>query len=232
MKPTISTDRYDLYLGDCREILPHLSPVDLLLTDPPYGINRAGGMDGGGFDGSGKHARKPRHYDGDWDGERPEPQTFEMFLKSARTSIIWGGNYFADILPQNNKWLIWNKRNSMPSYSDGEMAWTNLSGNNVKMFTLLNSGIHSSDKDGRHHPTQKPVALMGWCLGFVPDAVTVLDPYMGVASTGRACLQMGKHFIGIERDEHYFQIGAQRLEATSGKFTAREFGGLFAEASP
>ena len=140
MKPTIETANYSLYLADCRDVLPQLDKADLLLTDPPYGINKDKGSGDGGADASGRYLRKPKKYRGNWDQKRPSKTVFDSLIESAEICIIWGGNYFSDILPQGNRWLFWNKRNSMPTYSDGEMAWTNLPGNSVKMFTQCSSG--------------------------------------------------------------------------------------------
>src|SRR6185437_4709784 len=109
-----------LYLGDCREILPTLGKVDALISDPPYGIKRAAGMGRKGFDGFGNGAvRKPRQYDADgWDDDRPARATFQAMLKASDSVIIWGGNYFSDLLPPSQKWLWWDKMQTMPSYSD------------------------------------------------------------------------------------------------------------------
>jgi site-specific DNA-methyltransferase (adenine-specific)/modification methylase len=100
---------------------------------------------------------------------------------------------------------------NLPSYSDGELAWTSLPGCSTKKFVYNGNGLQAKEKD-RVHPTQKPVALMEWCLSFVPNAVTVLDPYMGSGSTGVVCAKIGKRFIGIERERPYFEIACRRIE--------------------
>lgn len=202
-----------LYLGDCREILPTLGQVDACVTDPPYGIGAANGQRGGGTDASGRYKRRPKAYAGSWDKERPDPAVFATLLEHSGQQIIWGGNYFADVLPQSGRWLFWDKLNSMPSYSDGEMAWTSLSGSAVKKFTRCVNGLASLQDGERVHPTQKPVALMEWCLGFLPSAKTILDPFMGSGSTGVACANLGRRFIGIERDASYFDIACRRIDA-------------------
>lgn len=201
-----------LYMGDCAEVLTTLGPVDALVTDPPYGIGQANGANTGGTDASGRYKRRPKTYAGSWDKERPDPATFAAILEHSGQQIIWGGNYFADMLPQSGRWLFWDKLNSMPSYSDGEMAWTSLSGSAVKKFTCCVNGLASLQDGERVHPTQKPVALMEWCLGFLPTAKTILDPFMGSGSTGVACANLGKRFIGIEREASYFDISCRRIE--------------------
>ena len=200
-----------LYLGDCREILPTLGKVDAVLTDPPYGIGAANGAAGGGTDASGRYKRKPRQYEGTWDDTRPDAAIFSQMLALSGEQIVWGGNYFADILPCSGRWLFWDKLNSMPTYSDGEMAWTSLAGSVVKKFTRCNNG-QASNRDGqRVHPTQKPVDLMEWCLRFLPDADTILDPFAGSGTTGVACVREGRRFIGVELDPEYFEIACKRI---------------------
>ncbi|ASJ60982.1 hypothetical protein SMB554_07065 [Sinorhizobium meliloti] len=201
----------ELYLGDCVEVMPTLERVDAVVTDPPYGIGAANGASGGGTDASGRYKRKPRQYDGAWDDERPPSHAFQSIIDVSREQIIWGGNYFADLLPQSGRWLFWDKLNSMPTYSDGEMAWSSLKGASVKKFTRCNNGLASNRDGERVHPTQKPVDVMRWCLGFLREAETILDPFMGSGSTGVACVIEGRRFIGIERDERYFQIACERI---------------------
>jgi len=201
-----------LYLGDCREILPTLPKVDAVVTDPPYGIGADQGASVGGTDASGRYARRPKQYVGGWDSERPTREDFASIIAAASVSVVWGGNYFADVLPNGGRWLFWDKLNSMPSYSDGEIAWTSIPGVSVKKFTACNNGLASMKDGERHHPTQKPVALMAWCLSFVPKAQTILDPFMGSGTTGVACMNLGRKFIGIEREPKYFDIACRRIE--------------------
>jgi len=202
-----------LYHGDCLEILPSLPKVDLVLTDPPYGIGADKGAAIGGTDASGRYLRRPKQYDGEWDSDRPSADSFYAILCAAELAVIWGGNYFADLLPPGGRWLFWDKLNSMPSYSDGEIAWTSLPGVSVKKFTQCNNGMASLQDGHRWHPTQKPVRLMEWCLGLAPKTTsTVADPFAGSGTTGVACANMGKTFYGIEREEKYFDIACERIE--------------------
>jgi len=208
-KPYYQHEGITIYHGDCREILPTLEPVDLVLTDPPYGIQMSIGMGGGGFDGFGNGIKRtPRQYLGDWDKIRPE--SFTQILSLSINTVIWGGNYFADLLPVSNKWLVWDKQQTMPSYSDCELAWTTFNGTSTKIFRYCGSGLMAIEKD-RFHPTQKPVALMKWCLGFAPDAQTILDPFMGSGTTLRAAKDLGRKAIGIEIEEKYCEIAAKRM---------------------
>jgi DNA modification methylase len=194
-----------LILGDCLEVMPLLGKVDAVVTDPPYGINR-----GGGFSGKGRAPR--RQYERtDWDNARPNPKIFQEMLGASENQIIWGGNYFTDLLPVSGRWFFWDKCQTMPSYSDGELAWSTISGDAVKQFTYNGSGMMAKEKD-RVHPTQKPIALMRWCLGFLPSAETILDPFMGSGTTLVACAKLGRKGIGIELDPDYFEIACKRVE--------------------
>jgi site-specific DNA-methyltransferase (adenine-specific)/modification methylase len=200
-----------LYLGDCRDILPTLGKVDAVVTDPPYGIKRDGGFGGfDGFGGSGLPIPR-RQYKKGWDDCRPASEVLLACVAAAPRAIVWGGQYFADFLPPQGKWLWWDKLQTMPSFGDGELAWTNLNGVAPKKFVYSNNGLMAKEKE-RVHPTQKPVAVMKWCLGFLPDAQTILDPFMGSGTTGVAAVQMGRKFIGIEREERYFEIACKRIE--------------------
>jgi len=213
-----------LYLGDCREVLPSLATADLVLTDPPYGIGRDNGMGGGGTDSTGRWKRKPQVYVGGWDNERPDVDLLNLVIAAGSKAIIWGGNYLADALPRSGRWLVWDKRNVMPSYSDVELAWTNVAGVATKMYAVCVAGPLAHQDGPRAHPTQKPVKLVRWCQTFAPDARTVCDPFMGSGSTGVACHADDRAFIGIERDPSYFDIACRRIE------DAQRQGNLFAEA--
>lgn len=200
MTPYYERAGITIYHGDCREILPTLPLVDLVLTDPPYGI----GEDGGacrtrGRPGYSKHPKMG------WDKAPPDASTFDLVLSSGREHVIWGGNYFADKLPPSKGWLYWQKLMG-GDFADGELAWTSRD-RALREFTKANKG-------GDHqHPTQKPVELMRWCIGFFPNAETVLDPFMGSGTTGVAAVKMGRTFVGIEREQKYFEIACQRIEA-------------------
>ena len=194
-----------LILGDCRDILPTLGPVDAVVTDPPYGIARSGQAET--FTKEAKHRRK-HHEDLGWDEGRPDAATFDMILGASDQQIIWGGNYFADLLPPRMRWLYWNKGQDGLSMSDGELAWTSMN-LALRAYTCNRGAV---GVDGAEHPTQKPVRLMKWSLGFLPNAQTILDPFMGSGTTGVACALTDRAFIGIEREPSYFDIACRRIE--------------------
>lgn len=211
MTPYYQDPAVTLYHGDCREIVPQLGRFDLLLTDPPYGIKQDKGMGGGGFSKILGKRRTPRKYAGGWDSTRPDAELLALVVTAADAHIIWGGNYFSDLLPVQSKWLVWDKEQTMPTYSDAELAWTTLSGVAVKMFRYCGSGLMAVEKE-RWHPTQKPLALIAWCLSKAPEAKTVLDPFAGSGTTGRACKDRGIKCTLIEREESYCEIAARRCQ--------------------
>lgn len=188
--------RATLYLGDCRDVLPTLGKVDAVVTDPPYGIgitksNRLAisrGM-GGMF----------------WDDEKPAPELIERIVAMAPVAILWGGNYFR--LPETRCVLVWDKQNDERDFSDLEMAWTNIDAV-ARIFRMRPMNMDG----GKVHPTQKPIALMRWCIAKLAAPQTILDPFMGSGSTGVAAVQMGRDFIGIEREPKYFDIACRRIE--------------------
>jgi DNA modification methylase len=188
-----------LILGDCLEVMPLLGRVDAVVTDPPYGIGESGGKFRG-RKGQGHRILERKS----WDKSRPSDAVFAFIERAADQRIIWGGNYFADLLPPSKGWLYWDKLMG-GDFADGELAWTNLD-RALRKFTRCN-------KDhGKKHPTQKPVALMEWCLGFLPDAKTILDPFAGSGTTLVACQRMGRSGIGIELDPEYFDIACRRVD--------------------
>jgi DNA modification methylase len=199
-----------LYLGDCMEILPELDWADAIVTDPPYGIN-AGKMNMG-------FSRASRLQKSDWD---KNPADLAPLLKMEKPTIVWGGNYFA--LPVKKGWLVWDKGNGFKgrSFSECELAWTNLP---INSKTYLYAPLEKGDYKEKEHPTQKPLAVMNWCLSFVPEAKTILDPFMGSGTTGIACVGQGKRFVGIEIEERYFDIAAKRIKlaVSQGRFDFEE----------
>lgn len=190
-----------LIQGDCLPVMRQLPNVDAVVTDPPYGI----GKDGQKRTTGGNGGRKAYEFKG-WDAERPSEATFQEILKIAPHQIIWGGNYFADLLPPTGQWLVWDKGQRI-NQSDGELAWTSRPGA-LRIFDLNRVALMT---DGAQHPTQKPVELMQWCLSFVAKGATVIDPFMGSGTTGVACIKRGHPFVGIEADPEYFDIACARI---------------------
>ena len=201
LRPYYDHGGVTIYHGDCRQIVPHLGKFDLLLTDPPYGIKKDGQKES-----TGKHGgRKAYEFKG-WDDERPSPWVLQMLLESSRDHIIWGGNYFADVLPAQMKWLVWDKGQRI-NQSDGELAYTSLGGA-LRICTMNRVELMM---DEAKHPTQKPEKLIRWCIDQAKDVETILDPYAGSGTTGRAAKDLGKRAVLIEREEEFCEIAAKRL---------------------
>jgi DNA modification methylase len=186
-----------LYHGDCREVLPSLPSVDLLLTDPPYGIGFAA------------QPTKWQRLDGEvpqaWDDDVVDMAVLDSARAKARTHIVWGGNHYP--LPPSRCWFVWTKPDSPPSMGSAEFAWTNMD----RCSRHVSHSIGATNAERVGHPTQKPLAVIAWCLAQVPEARTVLDPFAGSGTTLRAAKDRGLHAIGIEIEERYCEIAARRM---------------------
>ena len=201
-----------LILGDCLEVMPLLGKVDAVVTDPPYGIGADKGFEGfGGFGGFGKPIAR-KQYSGNWDDTRPQKAIFNSILEHSGCAVIFGGNYFTDMLPAGRQWFVWDKKNTMPTFSDCELAWTNIDRKSVKLLTYEYNGLIGK-REERVHPTQKPVEVMQWCIKMLPKSVDdICDPFMGSGTTLVACAKLGRKGIGIELDPEYFEIACKRVE--------------------
>ena len=218
IKPYYDHAGIAIYHGDCREILPQLEPVDLVLTDPQYGMDT--NVDNTRF--------RPKSRDKWWrnsvnrnhlqtrmpvygDDKPFDPTHLLQFPKL----ITWGANHYSSRLPDSGGWFVWDKRKGIEDanwpLSEAELAWTNVC-NGVRMFRHRWFGIVRESDQGQHyHPTQKPVALMSWCIQRVADSNLILDPYMGSGTTLRAAKDLGRKAIGIEIEEKYCEIAARRM---------------------
>lgn len=202
-----------LYHGDCLEILPTLeaASVGAVITDPPYGINLDKGFSATGKAGIIPRAGSVREYNGNWDKSRPDKKIFQILIALDKPMLIFGGNYFSDYLPVGGHWLVWDKLNTMPTFSDAELIWTSFPRNSVKIFKYSTNGMFAKEHD-REHPTQKPVGVMKWILErYTEPGDIILDPFMGSGTTGVAAVQTGRNFIGIEMDKKYFDIAERRI---------------------
>jgi len=176
--------------------------ADLLLTDPPYGI----GIDGQKESKSKnpKHNRKNHEFLG-WDNSRPEQSTFLLLLSLADTAIIWGGNYFADLLPATRGWIYWSKGQDGLTMSDGELAWTS------EDKPLRAITVNRASLQGSVHPTQKPIEVMTFCLNWSEKNNLVLDSYLGSGSTMVAAHQLKRKCYGMELEPKYCQVIVDRM---------------------
>lgn len=191
MKPYYQDEAVTIYHGDCRDVLPLLPVMDLVLTDPPYGI----------FDYGGKWGHKR---DLQWD--RAAFLDVTPIVSSGRQQIIWGGNYYN--LPPSRGWLVWWKRDSVPSAADVELAWTSFDMN----ARLINHTIAATNAERVGHPTQKPEVVMRWSLLQALGTVdTIVDPFMGSGTTLVAAKRLGRIAVGIEIEEKYCEMAVKRL---------------------
>ncbi|MGI9489071.1 MAG: DNA-methyltransferase [Geminicoccaceae bacterium] len=200
-----------LYCGDCLEIMPTLGKVDAVVTDPPYGINIGGA---GTIGGAGKITHATKYGKHEWDKVGLNQKQFDL-IREADEWIIWGANHLTDIVGSFPGALIWDKKCQNgwnDTFSDAEIAATNII-TRTKVYRHLWVGALRVDEGSteRFHPTQKPFALMKWCLSFVSGQI-ILDPFMGSGTTGVACAKFGRKFIGIEIEPKYFDIACKRIE--------------------
>ena len=198
---------YNQNCVDGLKLLPDKS-IDLILTDPPYGKKADKGTNGFG-------AAKNRRYAGGWDKEAPPQVVFNEMFRVAKNLIIFGGNYFGNMLPPSNCWIFWDKKGDIAfqnPFADGELIYTTFK-KPVKRIVFRQQGFITDSKDKRYHPTQKPTELVQMLLEMFSDPGQVIcDPFLGSGTTAVAAVNTGRHYIGYEIDPEYFQICCDRLD--------------------
>ena len=204
MIDTVTIGEATLYHGDCLEILPTLDKVDAVVTDPPYGIADKWNKPLVGKRGS----SALWNGDNEWDRETLDDHVSAVTGLSVDT-IIWGGHYYD--LPPSRGYLVWDKIQKF-SGADSELAWCSWD-QTPRTFRMSRIDAYQNIGEKKEHPTQKPSPLMSWCLSFLPKAELILDPFMGSGTTGVACANLGRKFIGIELERKYFDIACERIEA-------------------
>ena len=206
MKPYYEHKGITIYHGDCREILPTLPKVDLVLTDPPYGIGKQV------FRKNKSTKSKAFRIDyGDymaWDKEPIEQELIDRIIGQGKYACVWGGNYYS--MQPSSCWLVWDKKQTTKNFADCELAWTNYR-RAVRMKSHLWVGMLRKDREPRYHPTQKPTEIMSWAIMLSHNNLTILDPFMGSGTTLRAAKDLGRKAIGIEIEEKYCEIAVKRL---------------------
>jgi len=197
--------------ADCRDVLPRIpdKAIDLVLTDPPYGINYNGEREP-----QGKHIFSHRS---NTDKVIGDDESFDptFLLNIGRARILWGANCYASRLPDSPKWLSWDKvtRNGLNlRIAEIEFAWTDCVGRSQVFRHLWSGGYRESESGDFLHPTQKPIRLMEWCAtrAGVPIGL-ILDPFAGSCTTAVAAKNLGRRSICIEISLDYCKIGEQRL---------------------
>ena len=195
-----------LYLGNCLEILPTLPKVDAVITDPPYGIGEAAGNNSS----RSKLAIAKDFGDARWDDAPIPHDAMQAIIAAGKAAIVFGGNYYR--MEPSSCWLVWDKCNGTNDFADCELAWTNLT-TAVRRLQYRWNGMLRDGKEARgDHPTQKPIGVMKWCIEQCHGAQTILDPFMGSGTTGVACANLGRKFIGIEIEPKYFEIACERID--------------------
>lgn len=202
-----------LICADCRDVLPTLEKVDAVVTDPPFGV--------GNFVQTSGNVRGAAV---EWNDDTPSPEVFEELRRISKHRIIWGANFFNCFEP-NGGAIFWDKCQPMPNFSKGDIA----SCTHYKKTELVRipwTNFVVTHKGETPHPCERPVELYRWCIEYLPQPIaTVCDPYMGSGSCGVAAVQMGRKFIGIEREPKYFEIACKRIE------DAQRQGDLFIEGA-
>jgi site-specific DNA-methyltransferase (adenine-specific) len=215
--PVVHGEGYTVYQGDARAIAPALQDIHALIADPPYGT---------GFDFT-----KPRHSHQPLQAGTPLAPRWRANIPGDSVPfdptpwlgypqvILWGANHYAAQLPPSPAWLVWDKRagTTPDAFPDVELAWTNLR-TPARLFThlwrgIIRAGDANVSRRGKLHPAEKPRELLQWCVAKTTG--TVLDPYMGSGTCGEACVRLGRAFVGIELDPHYFQVACDRLAAAA-----------------
>jgi len=211
LKPYYEEAGIQIFCGDSRDILPAIPGVELILTDPPYGISHPT-----------DYAKRGRgdlaectDYAPVFEDDKPFDPSWLLSIGKAR--ILWGGNYFADRLTPQNGWLVWDKeRPDTLDQATCELAWTDCV-KGVRRFRYLWNGMIRAGDETLVHPTQKPVALLEWCLSFrwTEGFRLIADPYMGSGSTLIAAKKLNRSAIGIDVSEAYCEIAAKRIQNTT-----------------
>ena len=201
----------EIICGDCLEVMKDWPDncVDLVLTDPPYGIKR--------FErGSLRFDKKNEYADGlKWD-KKPAKSLLDKVLLMGTEHIIWGMNNLK--LPTSEYYYVWNIKQTVDNFASAELAWTD-----IKMpAKVFHYSIHQHNQTDKYHPTQKPLPLMLWCLSYSKTTGIILDPFCGSGTTCVAAKMLGRNYIGIDISEEYCEIARQRIKAVETGVPVKE----------
>lgn len=212
---------FGFYNMDCMEGMKEFPDkyFDLAIVDPVYGDVTKGGYmtnNRGQRIGTGKANQKGYH-SGLWSQEKTDNLYFQELFRVSKNQVIWGGNYFTNMLPVSQGWIVWDKQHPEGiSFADCELAWTSFN-NASRIFRFMWNGMLQGDmrnKENRIHPTQKPIALYSWLLNkYANKDDIILDTHVGSASSLIACHRTNHKFVGFELDEYYYKLASQRLKA-------------------
>jgi len=214
--PTYQDDLVTIYNMDCLTVMPALRTLKdlaIIITDPPYGINADQKR---GDTGRNKHILQRDYHYGNWDSQKIDDVYFYMMKFVSREQIIFGGNYYGDVLGSTKSWIVWDKENGDNYYADCELAWTSFDRAVRKIKHKWHGFLQQNmkEKEYREHPTQKPLPVMREIIeNYTTQADIILDPFMGSGTTLVAAKTLGRKAIGIEIDPKYCEIAIKRLQA-------------------
>jgi DNA modification methylase len=201
--------------SDAVQKLMNGEKADLLLTDPPYGIGIDGQKESKAKNP--KHNRKHHEFRG-WDSERPDLSSFNFLRSITENQMIWGGNYFADLLPASRGWIYWSKGQDGLTMSDGELCWTSFE------KPLRSVTVNRASLKGSVHPTQKPVEVISFCLKYAADSLLIFDSYSGSGTTMVASHQLKRKCYGMELDPKYCQVIVDRMKKLDSSLVIKKNG--------
>lgn len=217
--------------ADCMEYLKEFPDnyFDLSIVDPPYGGVTQGGYTSNKMGGGVAKNRNDYHL-GVWQYGRPSDDYFKELLRVSKNQIIWGGNYYASLLPDSQGWIVWDKEKPEGvSFADAELAWTSFDVA-TRIFKFAWNGMLQGDmknKEAKIHPTQKPVRLYEWCLSrYAKDGDTILDTHVGSGSSLIACHETDHKYIGFEIDPVYYEKAKQRIDEASSQVNIFQLCGM------
>jgi site-specific DNA-methyltransferase (adenine-specific) len=212
--------KIELHNVDCLPFMKQCEDkqFDLAIVDPPYGILKIG-MKITKPSRPNSYKTPPKHAKKDWDNNRPSKEYFAELQRISKNQIIWGGNYFADLLSASGCWFFWDKINGDGShFADGEFAWTSLKTSSKKFKCSVFDGLRGG-KD-RIHPTEKPKKLYDWILeNFTNEADKIIDTHLGSGSIALSCWDRKFDLVGIEIDKEYFDNASKRLNQHKKQLT-------------
>jgi len=217
-----------LYNADCLDIMREMpdKSVDLVITDPPYGIGEAAGKnkrrDGFGL------APARDYGDLDWDNITISKEYFDEIIRISKNQIIFGANHFISKIPYDSScWIVWDKDNGNNDFADCELAWTSFD-TAVRKIKWRWNGLLQEDmahKEIRFHPTQKPVKLFEWIIkNYAKEGDIICDPFFGSGSCLVAAVRLGHPIIGVEKERTYFTKGKARIEAAQKQNKLHQWG--------
>ena len=194
-----------MYLGDCLTVLPDMPVVDAVITDPPFGVGNFVQTTGRLMGRGGNRGKEV-----EWNEAPPPPEFFALIRQKSKHRIVWGANFF-NCFEDRGGAIIWDKCQRMPNFSKADIAsCTHFQKTEIVRIPWTNFTVtHKAETD---HPCERPVELYEWCIKYLPSVNSVMDPFMGSGSSGVACMNLGRSFIGIEREPRYFDMACERIE--------------------